>query len=147
MSSAGSFLDGGPSRPMQRATIPLLDPKVADAEASAIREVFQKKRRLMLRGLRSMGVRFDLEPEGTFYVWGNLSELPPSLREARLFFRAALEKKVICVPGVFFDVDPGQRRSARRSRFHHHIRFSFGPEIGVLQRALGRLKEMVDAAR
>jgi len=145
MSSAGSFLDGGPSRPMQRAAIDLLDPALADQEAEAIRASFSRKRALMMAGLRKLGVRLDLEPEGTFYCWGDLSELPPSLRDGADFFRAALEHKVIVVPGAFFDVDPGQRRGGRTSRFRHHVRFSFGPSAETLERALARLGEMVAA--
>ena len=146
MSSAGSFLDGGPSRPMQRAAIDLLDPALADQEAQAIRATFSKKRALMMAGLRRIGVRLDLEPEGTFYCWGDLSELPASLRDGADFFRAALEQKVIVVPGSFFDVDPGQRRGGRASRFRHHVRFSFGPAADTHELAHDRLGELVAAA-
>lgn len=146
MSSAGSFLDGGPSRPMQRAAVDLLEHRQAEREAAAIRESFVKKRALMMAGLRRLGVHLDLEPEGTFYCWGNLSALPASLRDGADFFRAALEHKVIVVPGEFFDVDPGQRRGGRASRFRHHVRFSFGPSVETLELALGRLGEMIAAA-
>jgi hypothetical protein len=145
--SAGSFLDGGPSRPMQRAAIPLLDPELAEREAAAIRETFGAKRDLLVNGLRELGVRFDLEPEGTFYGWGDLSGLPEGLRHGDSFFRAALEHKVIVVPGEFFDVDPGQRRGGRPSRFRHHVRFSFGPSERTLRTALERLGAMIEAAR
>ena len=143
MSSAGSFLDGGPSRPMQRASIPLLDFDLAEKEATAIRQCFSRKRSLLVSGLRSLGVRFDLEPEGTFYVWGDLSGLPEGLRTGDELFRAALDHKVIVVPGAFFDVDPGKRRGGRVSRFRHHTRFSFGPQLATLETALERLGELV----
>ena len=41
--SAGSFLDGGGSRPLQRAAIPLLEPGYADLEADAIQGAFRRK--------------------------------------------------------------------------------------------------------
>ena len=44
----------------------------------------------------------------------------------------ALAKKVIVVPGEFFDVNPGKRRSQRVSRFRSHVRFSFGPSLETL---------------
>ena len=141
--SAGSFLDGGPSRPMQRASIPLLDPSSAAREANAIRQRFAHKRGVLLDGLRSLGVRFDLEPEGTFYAWGNLGGLPAPIRDDHAFFAAALEHEVIVVPGSFFDVDPGQRRGGRPSRFRHHVRFSFGPSEETLREALRRLQAMI----
>ena len=58
------------------------------------------------------------------------------------FFRAALDKKVIAVPGEFFDVNPGKRRSQRASRFRHYVRFSFGPAMDSLETALGRLETL-----
>ncbi len=59
------------------------------------------------------------------------------------FFRAALEKKVITVPGEFFDVNPGKRRSRRASRFRSYVRFSFGPNRASLEQALARIEQLV----
>lgn len=146
IASAGSFLDGGGVAPVQRAAIPLLTEEHVRAESTAIRAAFMPKRQLLLDRLRGMGVHFDLEPEGTFYAWGDLKALPPSLRNAHDFFAAALDRKVICVPGNFFDVNPGGRRAQRPSRFRHHIRFSFGPSIDVLEDAMDRLAAMVAEA-
>ena len=146
VTSAGSFLDGGGSRPMQRAAIDLLTPERTLAETDAIRTAFRAKRSRILEGLGALGISFDLEPEGTFYAWGNLVHLPPSIRNGEDFFRAAIERQVIVVPGEFFDVDPGNRRTGRPSRFRHHVRFSFGPSMDVLDRALERLAALVRAA-
>lgn len=141
--SAGSFLDGGGVAPMQRAAVGLLDEKFTRAETDAIRAAFSKKREVLLDGLRTLGVRLDLEPEGTFYAWGDLSELPDPYSTADGFFQAALDQKVICVPGHFFDINPGRRRTGRPSRFRNHMRFSFGPELSVIEEALSRLNDMV----
>ncbi len=144
VTSAGSFLDGGASRPMQRAAVDLVSAEHALAETEAIRAVFLPKRDRLVSGLRKLGVKFDLEPEGTFYAWGDLSELPEPVRTGDRFFHAALAKKVITVPGEFFDVDPGSRRSGRPSRFRHHVRFSFGPSMGTLDLALERIAALVE---
>jgi aspartate/methionine/tyrosine aminotransferase len=146
VASAGSFIDGGGSAPMQRLAVDLVQHDATMAETKAIHEIFSKKRALLIDGLRRVGVRFDVEPEGTFYGWGDLSDLPPSLRSGDDFFRAALDRKVICVPGHFFDVNPGKRRPARPSRFRNHVRFSFGPSIEVIEEAIGRIEEMVRQA-
>ena len=97
----------------------------------------------MLEGLREAGVRFDLEPEGTFYCWGDISGLPGAIDDGMSFFRAALERQVICVPGEFFDVNPGKRRSGRPSRFRHYVRFSFGPDEATVVEGVKRIQEMV----
>lgn len=143
VASAGSFLDGGGGRPIQRAALPLLEPAAVEAETKAIHQVFRDKRDLMLSRLQRLGVRVDRAPDGTFYVWGNVSQLPGKLSDGMGFFRAALDKKVIVVPGEFFDVNPGKRRSARASRFRQYVRFSFGPAKATLETALGRLEELV----
>jgi aspartate/methionine/tyrosine aminotransferase len=143
ITSAGSFLDGGGSAPMQRAAVQLLDVGYVTRETEALRTVFREKRDRVLKGLRKLGVSFDCETEGTFYAWGDLSGLPEPINTGMAFFKAALRHKVITVPGTFFDVDPGQRRSGRPSRFRHHLRFSFGPPMERIDRALGRLEEMV----
>jgi hypothetical protein len=142
-SSSGSFLDGGGSKPLQRSTIPLLAPDLVRAETAAIRKTFLRKRKTLSEGLRQAGVRFDLEPEGTFYCWGDISGLPAPINDGMTFFRAGLERQVICVPGEFFDINPGKRRSGRPSRFRHYVRFSFGPEEGQVVEGIKRIKEMV----
>jgi N-succinyldiaminopimelate aminotransferase len=146
VSSSGSFLDGGGSKPLQRSAVPLLAPAVVQAETAAIRRAFLRKRKLLGDGLREAGVRFDLEPEGTFYWWGDVSSLPRSINTGMSFFRQALERQVICVPGEFFDVNPGKRRSGRPSRFRDYVRFSFGPEEGAVVEGVRRIREMVGAA-
>ncbi len=142
VSSAGSFLDGGGSRPLQRAAIPLLQEDTVVAETMAIHNAFREKRDRFHSRLERLGIRTDRAPDGTFYVWGNVAGLPPPLNDGMGFFRAALEQKIIAVPGEFFDVNPGKRR-ARPSRFRSYVRLSFGPSMEVLEKALSRLEAMV----
>jgi aspartate/methionine/tyrosine aminotransferase len=143
VASAGSFLDGGGSAPIQRAAIPLLAEDVVVAETDAIHQTFRAKRDRLLSGLQRLGVRVDRAPDGSFYVWGNVAQLPAPLNDGMGFFRAALEQKVIVVPGEFFDVNPGKRRSSRASRFRQYVRFSFGPTMATLDTALERLARLV----
>jgi aspartate/methionine/tyrosine aminotransferase len=143
VASAGSFLDGGGSRPLQRAAIPLLEDAHVIAETNAIQTAFRGKRDRLLSGLERLGIRIDRAPDGTFYVWGRVDGLPPPLNEGMGFFRAALDRKIITVPGEFFDVNPGKRRSQRASRFRSHVRFSFGPALASLETALERLEQMI----
>jgi hypothetical protein len=146
VTSSGSFLDGGASKPLQRAAVPLLAPDLARAEAGAIRQAFLPKRRALIDGLRQAGMRFDVEPEGTFYGWADISGLPEGLNDGMSFFRAALKEKVICVPGEFFDINPGKRRSGRPSRFRHHVRFSFGPEERSVLEGVRRIQRLITSA-
>jgi N-succinyldiaminopimelate aminotransferase len=141
--SAGSFLDGGGSRPLQRAAIPLLEDAHVVDETMAINRAFREKRDFLHTRLERLGVRTDRAPDGTFYVWGNVAGLPPPLNEGMSFFREALGERIICVPGEFFDVNPGKRRSRRISRFRTYVRFSFGPSMESLKKAVERLEALV----
>jgi hypothetical protein len=158
VASAGSFLDGGAPHCLQKAVLPLVDVAVADREALAIQRVFADKRELMLERLAAMGIavvggNHDASgsgkggPEGAFYCFADLRSLPAPLSEGMSFFRHALEREVICVPGVFFDVDPGKRRGHIPSRLAGHVRLSFGPEREQVERGLERLAAMIADAR
>lgn len=143
LSSAGSFLDGGASRPLQRAAVPLLEEEHTLAEVKAIQHAFREKRDMVVERLRAMGVEIERAPDGTFYVWGDVSNLPDGMNNGMDFFKKCLEHQIITVPGEFFDVNPGQRRAGRPSRFRNHVRFSFGPPKPSLERGLARLEKMI----
>ena len=138
VTSAGSFLDGGCARPLQRAALPLLTPAHVQQETAAIQISFAPKRQLICARLRAMGVHVEAAPDGAFYVFGDLRHMPEGLKEGMDFFRAALAAQVICVPGEFFDINPGGRRPGSASRFRHHVRFSFGPSVDELTSGLDR---------
>jgi aspartate/methionine/tyrosine aminotransferase len=143
VASAGSFLDGGGSKPLQRAAVDLVTPEHAERESEAIRAAFLPKRELVLRRARELGMTLDREPDGTFYAWVSIDKLAAPIADGMAFFRAALGKKVITVPGEFFDVNPGKRRAGRHSRFRRHVRLSFGPSIEVVEKGMERIAELV----
>ncbi len=147
VSSAGSFLDGGGSRPLQRAALPLLKPETVFKETVAIQKAFAPKREFMLERLKSLGIETDLDPGGTFYAWGNLSKLPHSISSGMDFFQAALDHKTIVVPGEFFDVNPGKRRPGRASRFRNYARFSYGAPLSIIEEGMNRLESMISSRR
>ncbi|MSQ84912.1 MAG: pyridoxal phosphate-dependent aminotransferase [Myxococcales bacterium] len=143
--SAGSFLDGGPSHPLQCAAVPLLTQDNADREARAIQITFAVKRQLMQERLRAMGMHVEPPPMGAFYCFASLEHLPPEIADGHAFFRAALQQNVIVVPGEFFDVNPGKRRSHIPSRMRQFVRLSFGPDLATVRMGLDRLEAVVRA--
>ncbi len=143
VSSAGSFIDGGCARPIQLAAVQLLDRSIADQEAKAIQNLFAEKRKFMVDGLAKLGIEVESVPEGGFYCWGSLAGLKGEMSNSMHFFEEALKAKVITVPGIFFDINPGQRRPDRPSRFTNFCRFSFGPSLEELERGLNSLKSIV----
>ena len=119
----------------------LLRPEIAMQETRAIQNHFGKKRAFVLGRLKQMGIGVDAEPGGAFYVWANLSKLPEPLDDGMTFFREGLKEKVIIVPGVFFDVNPGNRRL--HGRYENYCRISFGPELKKLETGLDSLQRVI----
>jgi len=143
VTSAGSFLDGGGNRPLQEAAAALLDPERARQDVISIHDTFQRKRRILCDGLRAMGLTVEQEPDGGFYVWASVASLPAPLNDGEAFFEAALAARVITVPGVFFDINPGKRRADHTSRFRQYLRFSFGPNEAAVTDAVSRLSAVI----
>ena len=73
--------------------------KNGDADIKAMTEEYDRRRRLIVDGLRSIGIPC-FEPEGAFYVYPNISGFGMSSEEfcERLLF----EEKVAIVPGTAF---------------------------------------------
>jgi aspartate/methionine/tyrosine aminotransferase len=140
---AATGLDGGPSLPAQRLAIKALDPERADEETTAVRRLFAKKRNIMLEGLETIGIRCERPPLGTFYVWADLSGLPKPLNDAEGFFKAALERKVVTIPGRFFDVNPGKTHPPMK-KLKKWVRFSFGLSEDKISTGLDRLGEIIE---
>jgi hypothetical protein len=136
--------DGGPSLPSQRLAIKALDPERADEETTAVRRLFAKKRNVMLDGLETLGIRCEHAPRGSFYVWTNVNGLPKPLNDAEAFFKAGLEKKVVMLPGRFFDVNPSGSHPPMKE-LKKWVRFSFGPSEDKITTGLERLGEMIEA--
>jgi aspartate/methionine/tyrosine aminotransferase len=145
LTAAGSFLDGGPSRPIQRAAVDVLAPATADAETDALRRAFARKQRLTLDRLTALGVEFPGDPTGTFYAFGSVAGLPAPLNDGEGFMQAGFAHRVLTVPGAYFDVNPSRDR-AGRSPLESFVRFSFGPSYADVERGLDRLAEMISKA-
>jgi hypothetical protein len=141
IASAGSFLDGGANHPFQAAALPLLNPANAAAETLAIQQHFGRKRALVLERLKALNIGVEAAPVGAFYVWANLARLPAPLDDGLNFFREGLKEKVIVVPGVFFDVNPGNRRS--HARYKNYCRISFGPELEKVEMGLDAFARLI----
>ena len=146
LTRSGSALDGGTSRWIQRKAVEMIQPERAHQETQAMRDAFGPKRDLMVERLKEMGMIFARDPEGTFYCWCSVAELPEPLNDGFRFFEEALKHQVITVPGEFFDVNPAKHRSGP-SRLKSWVRFSYGAPYEVVERGLDRLAEMVSGMR
>ena len=117
-----------------------LESEYADRETSALREMFSKKKNMMVDRLTRMGIRC-LKGDSTFYVWACVEDLPEGYNTGIDFFWKALDRKVMTVPGTFFDVNPKPARDEQQ--FDKWVRFSFGPSYDNVDLGLTRLEEML----
>lgn len=141
---AASAVDGGPSTMVQRGVIEELAPGHAEAELLATRKEFAVKRKMMIEGLAQLGIHTPAnQPLGTFYIWASIENLPGKLSDADHFFYACLQKKVITVPGHFFDVRPFRVRPTNEP-YRHWVRFSYGPNRQTIKTALERIEQVIE---
>lgn len=143
ISSAGSFLDGGANHPLQRLALPLLDLNFIRQDMWALQRHFKAKRNYLLKELTGLGIKIKWTPQATFYIWGDLSDLPSPLNDSLVFLEECVRSKIICVPGVFFDVNPGNIRNVKKSKCISNVRFSYGPSMDKLMLGMKNMKEVV----
>jgi len=144
LGSAGSFLDGGANGPLQKLSVPLMDLDFIRRDTWALQRHFRKKRDFFLPALEGLGIKVSWKPTATFYVWADLSGLPPPLNDCLVFMEACVRNNVVCVPGVFFDVNPRGSRHLKKSSCISHVRFSYGPPMRNLQLGIMYMKKIID---
>ena len=157
LGSCGSYLDGGTNVAFQEAAIGMLDPPKVKDEMKALQTHFKMKRDYVLKRLKEIGFGAGDQdiPDSTFYIWLDLTTLKPALPEdspikisdGLNFFHALLREKTIVVPGIFFDLNPAQRRDLFDSPCHHFVRLSYGPKMEVLKLGLDGIERVVKRAR
>ncbi|OCF54854.1 hypothetical protein L486_07509 [Kwoniella mangroviensis CBS 10435] len=147
ISQSGSFLDGGASHVLQKAAIPLLDYERVQQDKISLQIAFRIKRDHVLDRLEKMGLKASIPPVATFYIWLDLKGLNSPLNNGLTFFEELLKEKTICVPGIFFDINPSHRRNLFHSPCHHFVRLSFGPKLSELDRGLDAIERLLKKYR
>lgn len=95
--------------PIQCLASEMLDKDRIVQDRIALQRHFRMKRKHVLDRLAAMGLNCHVPPQATFYIWLNLSCLPPPLNSGLAFFEELLKEQVIVTPGIFFDVNPAYR--------------------------------------
>lgn len=144
LGSAGSYLDGGANAPLQRLALPLMDLEFVRRDAWALQRHFVKKRDFLLRELKALGINVLWEPTATFYIWADISALPSPLNDCLVFLEECTKHKIICVPGVFFDINPRGLKNVLQSTCISNVRFSYGPPIRNLTLGMKQLANMIN---
>ncbi|MBN5143418.1 pyridoxal phosphate-dependent aminotransferase [Stenotrophomonas maltophilia] len=101
------------------------------AESMAIfeqrRQAFQQRRDFLLPALRELGFRIDVEPQGAFYLYADVSAFTD---DAQAFCNHFLETEhVAFTPGLDFGFH----------RANQHVRLAYTQEVPRLQEAVARI--------
>ena len=122
------FLTVGAAAPLMEAAVPGLT--MPDAYYTALREMYTRKRDLMLRGLDALKIAHTV-PQGAYYVLLDIREFG---YESDLLFCEDLARKVGvgAVPGSSFFREP----------VRHLIRLHFAKQESTLTEALNRLEHL-----
>ncbi|MBI2411098.1 MAG: pyridoxal phosphate-dependent aminotransferase [Candidatus Kerfeldbacteria bacterium] len=143
--AAGSFLDGGANHPVQSAILPLLEPEKYRQEAQAIQKRFREKRAYMVNRLKNIGLAPTSVPNGAFYVWVDIASLPAPLNTGMAFMEAALRKKVIVIPGEYFDIRSHAEKNKTEKLFSSFIRISYGGDMVTLEKGMDAIESLLSA--
>ena len=93
----------------------------------ARRAEFAQRRDYLLPALRELGFKIEVEPQGAFYLYADISDFAG---DAFDFCRHFLEtEKVAITPGVDFG----------RARANQHVRFAYTQSVPRLQQAVERI--------
>ena len=99
------------------------------ADVALMRESYDQRRRLMVKGLRDMGLSC-FEPLGAFYVFPGIQKT--GLTSEQFCERLLREKKVVCVPGTAFGASG-----------EGYIRCSYATGLNQLMEALARMADFI----
>lgn len=123
-----------PSSPAQHAALAAFKPETLDI-LEARRSEFQKRRDMLLPGLRRLGFRIDAEPKGAFYIYADVSQLSDdSFRFAGELIEQA---GVAATPGLDFGSNTPER----------YMRFAYTVAEGKLNEGLQRMERFLARRR
>jgi len=98
----------------------------AGEETARYRAIFDERRRVMIDGVRSLGLGVAVEPMGAFYVLADARHLTP---DSRVFASEILERcHVALTPGIAFG-----------SNAEGYLRFSYASSVERIREGLRRL--------
>lgn len=106
--------------------------KEAAPDVLRMREELNRRREVMLRGLKGLGFKISYSPQGAFYVFVKTS--PLSDNSYNLAFDILNRAHVAITPGIDFG-----------SEGEGHLRFSYAVSVEAIEEGLERLRRYMEA--
>ncbi len=111
----------------QAAIVALTDPSCEQAVREMVR-TYDRRRRILIDGLKRAGFGLRHEPRGAFYVFADISRYSNDGYE--FAYRMLREAKVAATPGVDFG----------RNQTNHFLRFAYTRDAGRIEEAMERIR-------
>ena len=123
-----------PSTIAQHAALACFDP-ASLAIYEQRRLEFKRRRDYLVPALRDLGFIIPVMPDGAFYVYADISQLPhPAAHDSAAFCMAVLrDTAVAIVPGADFGHAAPEK----------HVRFSYATSFSRIEEAVARLKKLL----
>ena len=102
----------------------------ASADVRRFRAIFDERRRVMIDGLRAIGLGVGVDPTGAFYVFADARRF--TARSYDFAFEILAQARVAVTPGIDFG-----------SRGEGYLRFSYANGLPRIREALARLGEFL----
>lgn len=115
----------------QRAAIVALES--CQEEIAEMKETYQKRRRIMIDGLRTLGFTIEKEPEGAFYVFANARKF--SENSYKFAFEILENAHVGVAPGIDFGANG-----------EGYLRFSYANSEENIHEGLNRISKFLNAS-
>ncbi len=110
----------------QAAIAALTDPSVDDAVRAMVR-TYDRRRQILLEGLKRIGFGLRYEPQGAFYVFADISAFSQDGYD--FAFKMLKEAKVAATPGVDFG----------NNKTNHFLRFAYTVEESRIEEGISRM--------
>ena len=111
----------------QQAAIAALTDPSCEAEARIMVQTYDRRRGILIDGLRRIGFRLDYEPRGAFYVFADIAAY--SQDGFDFAYRLLREARVASTPGIDFG----------RNETHHFLRFAYTIDEARIEEGLARI--------
>ncbi len=112
----------------QAAIVALTDPS-CEQEVRERVQTYDRRRRILIAGLKRIGFKLHYEPKGAFYVFADISAYSQDGYE--FAFKLLREARVAATPGVDFG----------RNQTNHFLRFAYTVEEARIEEAISRISK------
>jgi aspartate/methionine/tyrosine aminotransferase len=117
----------------QQATICALTDPSCETDVREMVRTYDRRRKILIAGLKQVGFKLDYEPKGAFYVFADIAAYSDDGYD--FAFRMLREARVASTPGIDFG----------KNATNHFLRFSYTVDEARIQEGIARIRKWLGA--